>query len=417
MLLRSLTILAVALPLFAQSEDTSSFRDALRQARLPLIVSDGKLGGVGGDVLIREIEAARFVLIGETHFTREIPEFATAVCQIMHPQAYAVEAGPLAAHYVAGELHDPQRIAHTQAKLRLEPDSIAFLNIHEENDLASNCAASSQGRPFHLWGLDQEYVGAAGMILHSMEATNPGPSSLEAIHTALRHEADSQRKASATGKVTQLYLVDIPDADLHQLSLAIHKDGKPETVHLLQELTKSHDIYRMSIEGKPESNHARAVLLKQHFLAEYLPFRQTEPEGRVLLKFGSMHMGRGFDPLHQLNLGNTVAEIADAEGVKSLHIAVVGAAGTGASNGGYRRPMQVEPFDLMSEKDEAGWLTPALEELLPPTSKNEPNLFTMFDLRKLRFRPLHFTPEWEQLIYSYDILVIIPRVSPAMPLQ
>lgn len=383
---------------------------------MPLLLKNGSFGGEGGSALSRDIADSRFVLIGETHFTREIPEFTDAVCQIMHPDAYAVEAGPLAAAYVENESHDPRRIEATKSQLSLASDSIAFLNLRDENDLASSCAGASQARPFHLWGLDQEYVGSAGVLLKAMQDTHPGAMSLAAIRVAQEHAEVSEHKAAETGKVTDLYLIAIPDADLRQLTSAVNTDGTAKTMRLLKEFRRSHDIYQMSMAGSPESNHARAVLLKQHFMAEYLPLHATAPQARVLFKFGSMHMGRGFDPLHQLNLGNAVAEVADAEGVRSLHISILGAAGVGASTGPYRKPMQTGAFDLVHDKEQASWLAPAMEELFPDNDSSGGSTLTMFDLRKLRFRPLHLPPEWEQLVYSYDLLIIVPKVSPATPL-
>ena len=228
---------------------------------MPLVLSEGKLGETGGDLLTREINAARFVLVGETHFTHEIPQFVSAVCRVMHPDAYAVEAGPLMTGFVAGQLKDSRRAMHISAELDREPESIAFLNMREENDLAANCAETSKSH-FELWGLDQEYVGAAGPLLEAMLATKPGLLSVQAIHTAQEHEQAAERVASAKNDVKQLYLVNVSEADLRQLSQAIQEDGVPETARLLEELEASHNIYRMSLAGQAESNHARAVLLK-----------------------------------------------------------------------------------------------------------------------------------------------------------
>jgi hypothetical protein len=49
-------------------------------------------------------------MLGEDHLTHEIPQFAAALCDIMHPDAYAVEAGPSAAHFVNGLLETPNRL-------------------------------------------------------------------------------------------------------------------------------------------------------------------------------------------------------------------------------------------------------------------------------------------------------------------
>lgn len=416
MLLRLLVISGFAVSCMAQSVQGPTFADTLRQVRTPLVLRDTTLSGAGGNLLMQEIAASRFVLIGETHLTREIPQFTAAICAAMKPDAYAVEASPLAARFVAGQLHDSHRIANMRAMLQRSPSNMAFLDIREENDLAASCAALSQNPHFQLWGLDQEFLGAGGTLLDAMLDTKPGPRSTVAIHVAQENEQAAANAARSSGDLKQLYMLNIQDAELQQLSVAIRTDGTPETALLLSEFTESHHIYRLNLAGQPESNHLRAEMLKQHLVADYLPFHGTEPQGRVLFKFGAMHMGRGFDMLHQLNLGNTVAEIADVEGVRSLHIFVLGAAGISASQQGYGKPLHTEPFDLTTDQD-IGWLAPALSNILPASDHLGGTTLTLLDLRKVRFRELSLAPEWEQLIYSYDLLILIPRVTPATSLE
>ena len=93
------------------------------------MTQNGEMTGPGADLLKREIAAAQFVAIGEEHGTREIPEFAFAVCLAMAPgglDAIAVEAGPIITDKLAQWAAAPDgahRLAAWQAKY---PDSIAF---------------------------------------------------------------------------------------------------------------------------------------------------------------------------------------------------------------------------------------------------------------------------------------------------
>ena len=394
-----------------ESGDAAGIEAALTAARTRLLLVADELGGEGGELLRREIAASRFVLIGENHLTREVPQFALAVCAAMQPDAYAVEAGPLAAKFVGGQLRDPEREAHMRARLSRFPGSMEFLEVREENELAARCAASSRKPGFALWGLDQEFLGAGGALLEAMLETRPGARSVAALHVAQAEEQAAERRASGTGDFMQLYLPGVSDAALKKLAAAVDEDGTPATKQLLHELQESRAIYRLHVQGSPESNRRRIQLLKQHFVADYLPLRVQKSDGRVLFKFGSVHMGRGFDPLHQLNLGNTVAEAADVEGVRSLHILVMGAAGTAGVMRGYRKPLGAETFRL-SEDPDAKWLQPALAAMLPTGSGEGARTLTLFDLRRLRFGKEKLAPEWEQLIYSYDLLVMIPEVTP-----
>ncbi len=406
----------IALSAFAQTSPAPqpSLTEALKQAAAPVALNGGVLSGAGGDLLLREIAASRFVLIGESHLTREIPQVTAAVCNAMHPDAYAVEAGPQAAQFVLSQLHNPQRIAHMSSMLRQHPANMAFLDMREESDLAATCAESSQNPQFALWGLDQEFLGSAGALLDSMSATHPGPRALAAIHVAQGKERDAEKAAAAGGDFSKLYLPAVSDADLQPLMDAAAADGTPATNRVLHELTESRRIYRLNLAGDPDSNRVRNLLMKQHLLADYLPLGSEHPESRVLFKFGAMHMGKGFSPLHQREIGNTVAELADVQGVPSLHIMIFGARGRVASSGGYRKPLKIEPFDLATYKGEE-WAKPALDAMLP--SENNATL-TLFDLRKLRFRRgLTLPDEWNRMVYSYDLLVLIPEVTPATPIE
>ncbi len=64
-LLHALLLLAAAPAGFAQPRPPGDLETALMQLRLPLQLSGGKLQGSGGDLLRREIERSRFVLLGE----------------------------------------------------------------------------------------------------------------------------------------------------------------------------------------------------------------------------------------------------------------------------------------------------------------------------------------------------------------
>jgi hypothetical protein len=87
------------------------------------------------------IEHAQFVLLGESHFSQETPKLAAAVCRAMHPDSYAVEAGPSAAAYVDGLLTSPDRKSQMQKRARAHPANMAFLDDEQANDLAASCPA------------------------------------------------------------------------------------------------------------------------------------------------------------------------------------------------------------------------------------------------------------------------------------
>ena len=76
----------------------------------------------------------------------------------------------------------------------------------------------------------------------------------------------------------------------------------------------------------------------------------------------------------------------------------------------------LEPLDLTTDKD-IGWMAPALSSLFPASGSRGETTLTLLDMRKLRFRKFSMAPEWEQMIYSYDLLIVVPHLSPATWLQ
>lgn len=422
-----LTLMLLALvTLFSGSSDAAdagprdkpkpTLSEALQQSRSSLVLRDGKLSGSGAELLARDIADSRFVFIGEDHITREIPRFASAVCDLMHPDAYALETGPHAAEFVTSQLGKPDRIARTAERMKAHPHNMAFLDIREESDSAAHCARTSNNPGFRIWGLDQEFIGAAGTLLEGMAATEPGPKSLAAIAAAQALNKAADQQARLSGDPGMAFLLAATDAELKPLRDAVDVDGNAATRNLLDELLASREIYRLNSEGSPDSNRVRAELFKQHFLADYSAAKARMASPRVLFKLGDNHSGKGFSVLHVRDIGNFVAELADGEDAQSLHILVLGARGTHATFAGYAKPLGKEPF-VMTGDPGYRWLEPAIAHSLPQPVEGEGTTLTLFDLRKLRFRGIDLPRDWERVAYGYDLLVLMPELTPASAIQ
>ena len=81
------------------------------------------------------------------------------------------------------------------------PDSIAFLSDRQEDDLADHCADAARGRDFHRWGLDQEFLAAAGWMIQRMIDTHPGPKALAAFKIMQSDEKLAAAEAAHTGSL------------------------------------------------------------------------------------------------------------------------------------------------------------------------------------------------------------------------
>jgi hypothetical protein len=377
---------------------------ALEAARSTLTVDGRGLGGTGAAVLLPAIAAARYVFIGEDHVTREIPRFAAAVCDAMARQgglaALAIEAGPEAARFVAGAVQHPDFTQRIAGQLQHYPDSIAFLNIRDEVDLVRHCAGAA-GAEFSLWGLDQEFLGAAGWLLDGVSAEHP-PAPAASLVAGLQAEAAADlRRATATGNPAQLYALAADRGALARAQMAVETSATPRARVLMASLAATTAIYE---EDGAVSNRDRAVLLKRTLAADLQGL--VPADGRVLLKFGDDHGYQGINPLGQRDLGNFVAELADGQNVGSLAIDVLGARGIHRRYAGYRRPTTLQPFTLVDDPDYR-WLAPAI-------GRQAPGGWTLFDLRTLRHKSFSgIDPEMQREIYGYDLLLIVPVVTAA----
>jgi hypothetical protein len=401
----------IALGSPALADNAANLSSALQSARLELTLQHGALAGPAAGELQTAIASSRYVLIGEDHMSREIPQFTAAVCAAMAPDGLdgmAIETAPQATAFIAAHLVDGSAADRLAALITKYPDSVAFLNMRNEAHLVTQCARGAPPGSFHLWGLDQEFLGAAGWLLEMISQQKLSPEAASTVSRLRAEEARDADDARRTGSPLALFLVAANDNELSQAALVLRRGGDATANRLFSELVASHDLYAAHAGHRADSNRARGLLLKQTLLAD-LQQRAASKPPRVLIKFGESHLYKGFNDLHQRDLGNFVAELADGQGLQALHIAVLGADGSRLRYGGYARPPLVDHFSLATDKDYA-WIKPAVDALLPSG-------WTVFDLRKLRLRnDLALDVAWERMVYGYDFLLLIPHLTPADPL-
>ncbi|RYG20779.1 MAG: hypothetical protein EON96_00205 [Caulobacteraceae bacterium] len=336
----------------AQTIPPATFADRLTQAGSPLTVRPEGFSGPGAVILSHAIDASRYVLIGESHLSREIPAFTTNICRLMAPgglTAMAVEIGPEAAGAVNTMMRAPNREQQISDFMSAHPDAMAFLNSRAEGQTAADCADVA-GPDFKLWGLDQEFFGASGYLFEQMLAAGPGPLARAQIEALAEQERTAMQAALASGSPGDLFLFKVTDATLDQAATAIDQDGGDRAKALFATLRETRAIYQASQSGRGDPNGRRSRLMKRTLAAH---FAET-PQARVLMKFGAWHLYRGFNPLDQRDLGNFVAEHADGAGVKSLNLIVVGARGAEAGYNGVGRQVTVHDFDATTG-EESDW--------------------------------------------------------------
>ena len=402
--MRSATVaalLASGLLLYAQPDDASKFSARLLENRYSLRVRDSQLTGNGAPVLKTAIAQSRFVLLGETHGLAEVARFAGAVCKAAESEGFhtlAIEEGPL----VTAELERWARRTDGREQLagflKRYPESMNMYNTVEEIEMLRQCGG------FHFWGVNQEGLGAAGLMLDRILDTHPGPESAAAIRSLLQKSEAANAKARGSGRIGDLYMISADDDDLAAAAAALKKDGTPQARSLFTSFARSHEINR----AWPADAGRRFRLMKSLFAADYAEAGGTKAGSpKVLLKFGAFHIYRGFNPTHGSGIGNYVAEFADANGAESLHICFMAVKYTQRIYPGIGRPAIERAFNL---KDDP--YSRYLQSILDNELESDWTLIDLRPLRQaLREAPTMANPQFSTLVFGMDLLVIIPEAT------
>ena len=153
------------------------------------------------------------------------------------------------------------------------------------------------------------------------------------------------------------------------------------------------------------SNEMRDLLMKRNFVRMH---GSTPPCG-ILFKAGSNHGFRGVGPLYTRELGNFLAESAEAYSNGGVHILIVGAKGESLQFQAVGTPMKAIPYDGLSD-GQLQPLKPFLELALAQKT------WSLFDLRALRGSS-EASPDLQRFVYGYDFIVVIPHPTASHEIQ
>jgi hypothetical protein len=405
----------VSARLTPQSGHANGLIAKLLQNRYALSVGRGQLSGAGAPVLQSAIAQSRFVLLGEDHGVAQTPQFWAAVCHAAGPERFhtmAVEEGPLVAAELERWARRPDGVAQMVAFEKTFPESINVHNTREEFDMLQQCARVGQDQ-FRLWGLNQEALGGAGLVLSRVLASRIGDEARPAIERLLRKNDEAYRQAVQTGRIVDLFMIAADDNELAGGAALLLKDGSLEARSLFRSLVESHEIGRTS-PAEYGNARRRERLMKTLFAANYTRAASTAAAPlKVLLKFGGYHVYRGLNPVHGSGIGNYIAELAESQGAQSLHIRLMPVKGSQPIRPRVGQPAQLRSFNY-AEQPGSRYLQPIFSNLLPSD-------WTMFDLRPLR-QDLNapggiIDPDLTTLILGFDILVMVPEGTPSTEIR
>lgn len=384
----------------------------LAKHRYALALEEGKLAGPGAEFLAREAAAAQFVLLGEDHGLAEMPRFTAALFDLIRPTGYAhlvVETGPLVTAKLERMAAAPDAQARFAAFNRDYPYGAAFYFWREEAEMMERVVKAMGGVPDTIWGIDQEFICAGALHLERLLELAPDEAARALARAHLAFARQDMARMIGTKNPSDTFVCTARPETYAKLRAAFAAAG-PEAEVLLAALARSSEIYGMNALGRGwESNFTRATLTKEYFRAYYdrIARRDGRPP-RALFKYGVNHMKRGRSVLGVHDVGNLVSELAEFNGSRSFHLAVICVKGTVNRYHPFFGDVAAKqaPYDVVTQFAELGDVRPLVEAA-------DPAAWTLIDLRPVRrflFRRYKDIDRGlAENLWGYDAVLVIPE--------
>ncbi len=392
----------LALAVSAGAQPPQSLEAAIAENTLPIEFDSQRLTGPGAEFLVDQGSKSQFFVLGEQHYTREMPQVTTALFRMLQSEAdyqfLALEQDPLMAMTVAAKPLRGDEAAILDYARRY-PNAFTF-ETDQEIEMISEVSASSNAMANPVWGVDQIFG-----ILHVLDFIRPCARNSTAgarIDTLVEFARPFERNRFEPGRrlIVGEGGLELP-ADISRLQNLIDQDSCPNEALAASQLERSIQIYahwRAAQEGAPtkfSQNFEREENMKQLFMHFYKEAEISEEEPpKVLMKLGHQHAIRDRNWSGVLSLGDFVSSLATSRDSQSFHVSM------------YLNNENEGHFFLLTESQH---YSPLLAAVSPGES-------AVIDLRSLRGRAYAgqfegMTDRLKKVIFGFDAILLIGNGS------
>ncbi|MEI8279592.1 MAG: hypothetical protein WCG87_07485 [Bacteroidota bacterium] len=282
------------------------------------IDKNGDLTGTGAAFIMKKAASSQFIMIGENHNTKEIPELTTSLFKALNKQYNYT--------HLALEQDAPMMRKVSQPPYKANKDSIfslaaqypygfTFVSDQELAMIADITRYLTIGNA--IWGLDQSF--GAIHVVDEIMRKNPKAIIADTILNKIR-SLETKRDLD---KYTHYMSHGINKNHLAQLSKFKTGDPSNPIDFGINSLIMSDSIYTfMNTHRAFEGCELREHYMKTRFIEEYYKSVSTgEQIPKVLIKMGTSHIMAGFEPnTGVLNIGSFIREGAIANESSSYSI-------------------------------------------------------------------------------------------------
>jgi len=326
--------------------------------------------GKGWDVLLNEIKQSNSVLLGETHFTNEIPYFTNAVINEVKFDNYFLEVDPYSVAIIETKI---KSLSDEQLNTFVKKYSTNFSFLEYEPEFA--LFKDLVKRNTKIYGAEQISIFADQMIISRLKEISKNKKAVE-IYEQMLH--NSKLVAGKEG-LEKYYL--LSEDCLQKIDLLLKLKLSDKERKQIEDLKLSRAIY-------VQRNHPlRIQLLKNILLTQMTDWKNK----KNLFKFGAVHLPKGETILTKTDIydiGSLISNIEEANFRKSLHIMLIGKEEDDNDDTSFKSFLNVA-------KDEQ-WYCFDLRPLKKSILQN-----------KLKVDDVYLS----RVIKGYDYLIYIPKVT------
>ncbi|WP_299366697.1 hypothetical protein [Winogradskyella sp.] len=347
--------------------------------------------GEGWNFIVDELQKSKHVLVGEDHFSNEIPQFIKAVFDKKHFDNFYIEVDPYSTKILERSLKEFTLEERQIFNINFS-DRFSFYSFKAEYDLLKYI--SDKGT--NILGADQ-IIGNADLIIFNDLISKTESTEAKKLYRIISKDSENA--------LNQFY-----EKTKNPMTMHLFSDKFTEQLNALEALGLSHyelEIFsamRKSVKIYKEQNHYYRVKLILNQLMKDYPQWKDSP---TLFKYGATHLTRGESQLGNYDIGNLVANITESNFEETFHIMVVGESGQLGSI------FKIFPPRTVDKENDfyLSYLKPFFEQ----TDDSQWHVFNLRPLRKqiLRAKLKIDNLNLERVIRGYDALVIIPEVTAA----
>lgn len=336
--------------------------------------------GNGWEKLLEVSKKSNSILIGEDHFTNEIPYFANALTSEIYFDNFICEIDPFSAKIIENKIENLNE-KQLNEFIKNYGDNFSFFELKPEFELFQKFVKSKT----NIIGLDQISLIADRLIISELKKQSKNEKA-KSIYSLM--EETSKKNSS------DIYM--FTDDFQNKLNELFTLKLSAKEVEQLEALKLSREIY---LESK---HHLRIQWMKSQLNKELSNWKGK----KNLFKFGAVHMPSGESLLEIYDIGNFVNNIEDSEFRKSLHVLIIGKSGYSGTPD-KSNPTQIvdknseylkiyKPFfNLVKDED---WYSFDLQPLKKAISENKLSVENSMLSR---------------IIKGYDYLIVVPTITPA----